>query len=114
MAAPDYLIFEQGNPLTNSYVGSWFETFDLLGYFEQLRVRADGTVWLTPTNIVPSKHLRNDMDAPELIKVTRPPVQLLIQHQIQASCGDTHLSISFNQGCISEIQQLPCHSEVAA
>ncbi len=114
MAAPDYIIFEHGNPETDAYVGSWFETFDLFGYFEQFQVRADGTVWLTPANLVPSLHSRNDMDAPELVKVERPPVQLLVGHEIDARCGNLYLKIRFQNGRIAFIENLHRNSDLAA
>ncbi len=103
MAAPDYLIFEPGNPLTETYCDEWYQTLDLFGYFEQFRVRQDGTLWITPTQLVPSEQERNVMNAPELVKIQLPPVQILVGHKLTAVSEKLQLEIVFKHGVITEI-----------
>lgn len=58
MAVPDFLRFEKGNPISAAFTGEWFETTGLFGYFEKYNVHRNGTIWLTPTEMVPTGRMQ--------------------------------------------------------
>lgn len=106
MAVPDYLQFEEGNPISAAFTGEWFETTGLFGYFEKYRVRADGTLWLTPTQLTPSGKMQKDVDAPELVKVDRPEVQILLRSQVYLTGDKFELVVTFREGKVESIREL--------
>jgi len=98
MAVPDYLRFDHGNSFAKSYTDEWFQTFDLFGYFEKYHVRADGTLWLTPTKVVPSNRLQVNINAPELEKVELKAVQILLHSDVTLTSDSRMLLASFRHG----------------
>ena len=104
MAVPDYIRFKNGNLMTEPFAGEWFQTTDLFGYFEKYQVHSDGTLWLTPTKVVPSERMQKKIDAPELKKIDLPEVQILFQGDIVLT-GDTNsLVVGFCKGRLSSIR----------
>ena len=104
MGVPDYLKFEKGNPQTDYLADEWFQTTDLFGYFEKYRVRPDGTLWLTPTKMVPSGRKQKDVDAHELVKVDCPEVQILLNSEVTLCNESEHLIARFTDGKIISIK----------
>lgn len=82
MSIPDYLRFEDGNPVSATLVGEWFETTGLFGYFEKYNVHADGTIWFTPTQMAPTGRMQPGIEAEELAKVDRKPVRIILDEEI--------------------------------
>lgn len=103
MSVPDYLKFEEGNPITEQFVGEYFQTLDLFGYFEKFRVHTDGTLWFTPTKIVPSTKMQPDVAAPELVKIEMPPVQVLLKDDIILTGDDCELIVTFANGVLASV-----------
>lgn len=104
MSVPDYLQFEEGNPIFEQFVGEYFQTLDLFGYFEKFRVRSDGTLWFTPTKIVPSAKMQWDVAAPELVKVEMRPVQILLNDEIILAGDDCRLTAKFVDGVLTSVK----------
>ncbi len=100
MAVPDYLYFEFGNSISESYSGEWYQTDGLFGYFEKYRVHADGTIWLTPTQLAPTGRMQIGIDAPELAKIDRPPVRIMLDSEIELIGEQHHLIASFADGVL--------------
>lgn len=103
MAIPDYVRFDHGHPLTEKYAGEWFESFDLFGYFERFAIQTDGTVWLTPTQVIPSEQLQADLGAPELIKIKLAPVRILLSKPITIVGETCTMTIEFSNGVLTKI-----------
>ncbi len=103
MSVPDYLKFEEGNQITKTFVGEVFQTFDLFGYFEKFHVRSNGTLWFTPTQLVPSQQMQRDDAAPELVKVEMRPVQILLNDDIILIGDDCTLIAEFVVGVLASV-----------
>ena len=103
MAVPDYLYFELGNSISETYSGEWFQTDGLFGYFEKYCVNADGTIWLTPTQLAPTGRKQVGIDAPELAKIDRPPVRIMLDCDIELRGEQKHIIASFSDGVLQWI-----------
>lgn len=103
MSVSDYLQFEEGNPISDQFLGEYFQTLDLFGHFEKFRVRSDGTLWFTPTKIVPSTKMQPDVAAPELVKIEMPPVQVLLNDDIILTGDDCILIAKFVIGVLASV-----------
>lgn len=103
MSVPDYVRFEPGNPMTDHLTGEWFQTTDLFGYFEKYRIKSDGTIWLTPSRLIPSDEEKIGFDAPELVKIDLPEVQILLRSTIRLKSDVAEAVATFRDGLLESL-----------
>ena len=111
MAVPDYLYFELSNSISETYSGEWYQTDGLFGYFEKYRVHADGTIWLTPTQLAPTGRMQVGINAPELAKIDRPPVRIMLDSEIELIGEQQLLIASFPDGILQWIANRKVNSQ---